>query len=424
MADEITFRIDGQFITVGKPRFDPMPGVDAGTYTEITSGGRVNFSSRKSIGVDYVVKNKTTYSFFEEKPKITTSYGLEGWGVGAYESDGYLKVSRYAKAGPAKGAVSLDASAKVEVTGSVSAPGFGYSTGVYSNINKLQHAKNIPVNLVKATYFLGDLFSKIAGATDAHVAGRLKQGQSPLHCFPSDTLILSHTGECRVAEICAGDFVLSFDPFSKSNRSALIPKKVIRTFTNITEEWLRLTWLESGKEQELVTTPGHQFLAAQGGFREIESLVAGGKGTVVLTDGSLAEVTAERIVFSAATADMFEQAEGYVYPENGNLAMKPVYKKGWKTYNFEVEDYHTYVAGGVRVHNDSYNDGTGFEYHGFDQRDDKAYVELHNGRQVSVSGEAFVEHQSQLSESYRSTAGGKAQSAAYTVTCSPESSSF
>ncbi|UES59914.1 hypothetical protein GFK91_29635 (plasmid) [Roseibium aggregatum] len=83
--------------------------------------------------------------------------------------------------------------------------------------------------------------------------------------------------------------------------------------------------------------------------------MAGGKGSVLLADGSEVEVTAERIVYSADTADMFEQAEGYVYPENGNLALKPIHKKGWKTYNFEVEEFHTYVAGGVRVHNDSWD---------------------------------------------------------------------
>jgi hypothetical protein len=33
--------------------------------------------------------------------------------------------------------------------------------------------------------------------------------------------------------------------------------------------------------------------------------------------------------------------------------LAPRIEQGWKTYNFEVEDLHTYVAGGVRVHNDS-----------------------------------------------------------------------
>jgi len=148
-----------------------------------------------------------------------------------------------------------------------------------------------------------------------------------------------------------GDIVLSFDPAAENGRGGLSPKRVVRTFTNITEEWLRLTWVENGEEKELVTTPGHHFLDRFGGFPQIEAMLADGSATVILADGSEATVTAERIVYSAATAHLFEEAEGWVTPQVGNLALKPVWKKGWKTYNFEVEDFHTYVAGGVRVHN-------------------------------------------------------------------------
>lgn len=38
-------------------------------------------------------------------------------------------------------------------------------------------------------------------------------------------------------------------------------------------------------------------------------------------------------------------------PKHGNVALQPVAQDGWQTYNFEVEDFHTYVAGGLRVHN-------------------------------------------------------------------------
>jgi len=69
----------------------------------------------------------------------------------------------------------------------------------------------------------------------------------------------------------------------------------------------------------------------------------------------VATVTGETIRYSKDTADLYEQAEGYVARTEGGLALAPVYKKGWKTYNFEVADYHTYVAGGVRVHNKSYD---------------------------------------------------------------------
>lgn len=42
-----------------------------------------------------------------------------------------------------------------------------------------------------------------------------------------------------------------------------------------------------------------------------------------------------------------------VYGNSGGLALKPEVVRGWKTYNFTVEQYHTYIADGVRVHNDS-----------------------------------------------------------------------
>ncbi|WP_306140799.1 DUF4214 domain-containing protein [Roseibium sp. MMSF_3412] len=176
-----------------------------------------------------------------------------------------------------------------------------------------------------------------------------------------------------------------------------------------------MSWVEDGEAKELVTTPGHQFLAAQGGFKEIESLVAGGRGTVVLADGSEAEVTSERIVYSAATADMFEQAQGYVYPENGNLALKPVYKKGWKTYNFEVEDFHTYVAGGVRVHNDSWNEkeAFGFEYPGWRSRDGVASIEVSDGVRAPVNGEDIVQYLVEQPEPYRNTTLARAEAVGF-----------
>ncbi|MEP1575754.1 DUF4214 domain-containing protein, partial [Roseibium album] len=151
----------------------------------------------------------------------------------------------------------------------------------------------------------------------------------------------------------------------------------------------------------------------QGGFKEIESLVSGGRGTIVLADGSEAEVTSERIVYSAATADMFEQAEGYVYPENGNLALKPVYKMGWKTYNFEVEDFHTYVAGGVRVHNDSWRDGIGFEYASWRDRDGAATVELSDGTRAPLNGEDVLNDRLSMPPSYRNTPEAHADSLAF-----------
>ncbi|WP_422376203.1 DUF4214 domain-containing protein [Roseibium sp.] len=110
---------------------------------------------------------------------------------------------------------------------------------------------------------------------------------------------------------------------------------------------------------------------------------------------------------------MFEQAEGYVYPENGNLAVKPVYKKGWKTYNFEVEDFHTYVAGGVRVHNDSWNDKKGFEFHKEDYGTGEAYALTELEGVVPVNGYAVTAYRVAQNVSYDATPQGRAEAVSF-----------
>ncbi|MEJ8476858.1 DUF4214 domain-containing protein [Roseibium algae] len=243
-------------------------------------------------------------------------------------------------------------------------------------------------------------------------------------CFCGNTIVQLLGASAEVSSILPGDTVLSFDPSADHGRGALVPKKVVRTFTNITEEWLRLSWVEDGEDKELVTTPGHEFLTAHGGFRQIEKLVAGGTGTIVLADGSEAKVASERLIYSAETADMFEQAEGYVLPQNGNLALKPEFKKGWKTYNFEVEEFHTYVAGGVRVHNDSWNDGQGFDYNSKTGWEPVVYTgggfnsvtgEVVDGQTISLNMQAFEAYMGDLSSAYQGSAGAYAEASSYSA---------
>ncbi|MDR9805485.1 hypothetical protein [Rhizobium hidalgonense] len=111
-----------------------------------------------------------------------------------------------------------------------------------------------------------------------------------------------------------------------------------------------MSWIDAGEPKELICTPGHHFLDQYGQFPPIQNMIESGRATVVLASGAFAEVTANRIVYSGETADMFEQAEIHGMFA-GNAALKSVRIDAWQTYNFEVEDLHTYVAGGVRVHN-------------------------------------------------------------------------
>lgn len=165
-------------------------------------------------------------------------------------------------------------------------------------------------------------------------------------CFPSGTAILLSSGAfISIENLDRNDEVFAFDPRAHDGRGGLVAKRVVRLFDNITDTWVILS-------NGLTVTPGHHFLDAFGNFRTVADILST-DGQIVLADGAVTKVTGEYIHYSEATANRFEQAEGYFAATVGGLALQPVYKKGWKTYNFEVEDLHTYVAGGVRVHNAS-----------------------------------------------------------------------
>ncbi|HRM20569.1 MAG TPA: Hint domain-containing protein, partial [Trichococcus flocculiformis] len=172
------------------------------------------------------------------------------------------------------------------------------------------------------------------------------------YCFPLGTPISISAGKTKpIEDIKPGDTVLCFDPIADFGRGTLVPKRVVRLFHNETEEWLRLTWREDGEDHELTVTPGHRFVDAAGRFWRIDEIVKDAAPTVVLADGSLMQVRAEQIVWSQETRHLFEEADAVAMAAGDGLAHRT--GGAWRCYNFEVQDLHTYVAGGVRVHNDS-----------------------------------------------------------------------
>lgn len=202
---------------------------------------------------------------------------------------------------------------------------------------------------------------------DPIIAARMAAGLEPHiwddnywndKCFAAGTRIKSACGgETPIEDICAKNLVLAFDPSVDAGRGALVPRRVTRVFRNITREWVILSWFENGETHELTCTPGHHFLDEFGNFPTIADILKRGtdeEATVVLDDGQLRRVSARRVIYSAETAYLYERASKLETPVAGGLALSPVLVEGWATYNFEVEDLHTYVAGGVRVHNTSY----------------------------------------------------------------------
>jgi hypothetical protein len=168
-----------------------------------------------------------------------------------------------------------------------------------------------------------------------------------LRCFPAHTPIqTSLTSTTPISDLRIGDVVLAFDPHTDNGRGALVPRRVTKLFSNVTTEWVNLSWIEAGVSRELVATPGHHFLDQFGHFPPIEQMIRDGRASVVLACGSVVEVAATRIAYSAATAHLFERASS-VAISAGNEALAAHALDAWTTYNFEVEDLHTYVAGAV-----------------------------------------------------------------------------
>lgn len=197
---------------------------------------------------------------------------------------------------------------------------------------------------------LAEFKARFIGVLDETISDPLGRAVGA-KCFPHNTLIGLASGDYEfISNIVPGDEVLAFDPSVNNGVGALVPRRVKRVFRNTTTEWIKLSWSENGDTKELVTTPGHHFLDQFGGFPSIETMIAGGSATVVLASGELAKVMAKRIIYSTETAHMFEQARA-VGMVAGNAALQPVTIDAWHTYNFEVEELHTYIAGGVRVHN-------------------------------------------------------------------------
>ena len=213
-------------------------------------------------------------------------------------------------------------------------------------------------------------------------------------CFPAETLItLADGSQLPIEGILVGNEVATL--------KAGISGKVSRLFSNVTDEWLELVWQhpKTGAVEQIISTPGHVFLAPDGSYKRIIDMVQPlraadnnnalhdehgveapplligsqgrpvgttpdghipsehwksiGSAEIVLGGGTVVQAHVRSIKYAAQTAHLFEEAEMLVTWTEGGLACKPEVKKGWKTYNFEVAEHHNYIANGVHVHNES-----------------------------------------------------------------------
>lgn len=129
------------------------------------------------------------------------------------------------------------------------------------------------------------------------------------YCFAPGTHISIPGGKAiRIQEISATEVVTSFG--EEGDASAA----VTRVFRNVTQEWLKLVPFQDGYKAPIArlgviplcrdgfvddtatyVTPGHVFLNEHRKFEQIEKIVQRG-GMIVREDGSLRQVTAERLV--------------------------------------------------------------------------------------------------------------------------------
>ena len=137
-----------------------------------------------------------------------------------------------------------------------------------------------------------------------------------LKCFKEGTPVVTEEGLKPIEEVKVGDKVLAYDEATGEQAY----KKVVRLFRNTTNEWYHII----ANNEEIVCTGGHPFFVENKGFVSAKDLSVG--DILRLSNGVLIPV-------SAISVEKLE------HPET--------------TYNFEVEDFHTYFVGEseVLVHN-------------------------------------------------------------------------
>lgn len=162
------------------------------------------------------------------------------------------------------------------------------------------------------------------------------------YCFIAGTLVHCENGLKKIEDVQIGDKVLAYN--EETGEQAY--KTVLHLFRNESKDWTGITV----NDNEIVSTPGHKYyLPLLKQWISAQDLKVG--NTVLLSNGQLAKVQSTRSIH-------------YDTPQT--------------TYNFEVEDFHTYyVETGVLVHNQNcgFNDNQ------------KALIELAKENKAGVTRE-------------------------------------
>ena len=157
------------------------------------------------------------------------------------------------------------------------------------------------------------------GITSGVMAGGIQfvgQKLGMIQCFIAGTLVATKSGLVPIEDIQPGDLVWATD--EETGETAL--KEVVQTFRNETEEWVHV----KVNGEEITCTPMHPFYSPVKGWTSAVDLRAG--DILVMLNG-------EYVVVEQVQHELLESPE--------------------TTYNFEVEDFHTYYVGesSVWTHN-------------------------------------------------------------------------
>ena len=163
-------------------------------------------------------------------------------------------------------------------------------------------------------------------------------------CFPGDALVSTPDGLVEIKDLKVGDIVYAYDAAGLNYSSALFKKRVTETFVH--------TWEESGSVSPLlVITHEHGTLTTTVNHHILTSSRAS-----ATTEADEGFVQADEL-----------QAGDVIYLEDGtattilNITAGAPYDF---VYNLTVEDFHTFVADGIRVHNKGGGKGTTNYYYG------------------------------------------------------------
>ena len=163
-------------------------------------------------------------------------------------------------------------------------------------------------------------------------------------CFIAGTLVLAKEGKKAIESIEPGDEVLAYDEATGDMQY----KKVARVFRNTTDKWCTVTVEVNGKTEKITSTPGHKYYLPFNSENREKDLIPEHANYITLSDKWVSACKlkpGDNVLLFNKTYAIIKAIEVVC------LSTPEI------TYNFEVEDFHTYFVGDnpILVHNKNCN---------------------------------------------------------------------